>query len=181
MDHCSIAGLYFQCFQMDSSAVKFFGFSEFISGLALLILAWTITDIRYKFRIATAAIPIEKISFIIILIVGILALLTDFWRAQKGWLPLGTIITAESWQLLLGVLFLLTILICLWSAFIRPAYFGPLNSKKFINIINLAIVRGSRRELGIIANELTRSVSSVVRNTSDRKIDKGERQRSPRI
>lgn len=162
MDFCSIAGIPFQCYQLDSAAQKFFGFSEFISGLALLILAWTTTDVRYKFRISTATIPVEKISFFIIIIVGVLALITDLWRAKNGWVPLGTLITPEEWQFLLGALFFLTLLIWLWFAFIFPSKFNRFNSKKFLEVIKTAVMKGSPNELGIIANELTRSVARVV-------------------
>src|SRR5438874_1169687 len=48
------------CFySLDASAPKFFGFSDFLVGLALMVLAWTIADIRYRFRIRTAPVPLQ--------------------------------------------------------------------------------------------------------------------------
>lgn len=36
---------------LDSTGQKLFGFSEFLAGLALMVLAWTIADVRYRFRV----------------------------------------------------------------------------------------------------------------------------------
>ena len=34
----------------DRSGQKFFGFSEFLTCLELMVLAWTIVDVRYPFQ-----------------------------------------------------------------------------------------------------------------------------------
>ena len=34
-------------FPLSPSDPKFFGFSEFLAGLALMVLVWTIGDVRY--------------------------------------------------------------------------------------------------------------------------------------
>lgn len=44
---------------LETSAPKFFGFAEFLAGLALMVLAWTIADVRYRFRIRSAPIPLK--------------------------------------------------------------------------------------------------------------------------
>ena len=52
------------CFiALDSHGDKFFGFAEFLAGLALMVLAWTLADVRYKFRIDVAPLPLKKITF----------------------------------------------------------------------------------------------------------------------
>lgn len=69
----------------DGSEQEFFGFSEFLAGLALMGLAWTIADVRYRFRVRTAPIPLLGITFSVVAAVGVLTLLTDLWRAEQ-WL-----------------------------------------------------------------------------------------------
>ena len=32
---------------LDASTPKFFGFSEFLTGLALMVIVWTLGDVRY--------------------------------------------------------------------------------------------------------------------------------------
>lgn len=44
---------------LDANAPKFFGFSEFLASLALMVLAWTIADIRYRFRVMTTPLPLQ--------------------------------------------------------------------------------------------------------------------------
>ncbi|HHX5623545.1 TPA: hypothetical protein ACVFHJ_006528, partial [Pseudomonas aeruginosa] len=87
------------CFYpLDPNGPKFFGFSEYLAGLALMVLAWTTADVRYKFRIQVAPVPLQTITFYAVAVVGLLTLLTDLWRAN-GWLiPKGQFFTLASWQ-----------------------------------------------------------------------------------
>lgn len=73
---------FFCLVNLDPNGPKIFGFSEFLAGLALMVLAWTIADFRYRFRIKTAPIPLEKITFWVVLVVGFMTILTDLWRAN---------------------------------------------------------------------------------------------------
>ena len=99
------------CFiPLDTNGPKLFGFSEFLAGLALMVLAWTIADVRYRFRVRTAPLPLQGITFSVVAAVGILTLLTDLWRAEQWLVPQGNVLTPATWQALLGGLFLLTFL-----------------------------------------------------------------------
>jgi len=66
-----------------SSNFSIFGFSEFISALALLVIVYTVTDIRYKFRISVAPIPLLKITYYSTVAIGVTALLSDVWFAKN--------------------------------------------------------------------------------------------------
>lgn len=82
------------CFvPVDASAGKFFGFSDFLVGLALMVLAWTISDIRYRFRVRTAPVPLQEITFAVVAALGVLTLLTDLWRAREWLVPEGNVLT----------------------------------------------------------------------------------------
>ena len=35
---------------LDANAPKFFGFSEFLASLALMVLAWTIADVDFQIK-----------------------------------------------------------------------------------------------------------------------------------
>lgn len=151
------------CFiALDPNAPKFFGFSEFLAALALMVLAWTIADVRYRFRLQTSPIPLEGVTFLVISMIGVLSLLTDLWRAE-GWLvPSGSLITPSQWQALLGGGFLCTFLGWVWLAFVRPARFGVLNSRRYCKQLYRAILKGSPSELPEIADELSRSAKALV-------------------
>lgn len=157
------------CFvNMSATDPKLFGFSEFLSGLALMVLAWTIADVRYRFRLRTAPIPLQGISFSLMSALGLMTLLTDLWRAQEWYVPVGPLNPAV-WQAILGGLFLLTFFMWAWFAFIRPPKFGALNSERFTRVLYKILLNGSQEELSVIADELLRSVKNVVHHGSERR------------
>ncbi|MFU2325088.1 hypothetical protein [Pseudomonas sp. NFX98] len=164
---CSLVQVVFECFQLNSSAPKFFGFSEFIAGLALMVLAWTIADTRYRFRIATATLPVRGLTLLVTFSVGALTLLTDLWRAKQGWVPAGPLLTPESWQFCLGAMLLFTLFTWLWFAFIRPSTFNRWNAKHFVSAVDSCILRGASTELGVVADELARSADRIVRYATE--------------
>jgi hypothetical protein len=159
----ALASLAFDCYALDKSAPKYFGFAELISGFALTLVVWTVADFRYKFRIDTAAVSVRSASVVITLIVGILTLVTDHWRASQSRVPVGWLLTPESWQLLLGGLFFLALAAWLWLAFLRPARFSVWNASKFALSVERLLIRGSPPELAIAGDELAESVSNIVR------------------
>ncbi|WP_176637249.1 hypothetical protein [Desulfolutivibrio sulfoxidireducens] len=156
------------CFvPLDSSSPRIFGFSEFLTGLALMVLAWTIADVRYLFRIRIAPLPLLGITFGVVASVGLLTLLTDLWCAE-GWLvPEGSLITPALWQALLGGILFVTFFTWMWFAFIRPPKYGRNNAIRFSQTLYLAIVRGASAELAVIADELRHSVKSLIRYAPD--------------
>ncbi|MDR5754996.1 MULTISPECIES: hypothetical protein [unclassified Caballeronia] len=156
------------CFvPLDSTGQKFFGFSEFLAGLALMVLAWTIGDVRYRFRVRTAPVPLLGITFSVVAIVGVLTLLTDLWRVEQWLVPKGKLLTPGIWQALLGALLLLTFLTWTWFAFIRPTRYGKYNAARFARTLYEFILKGSLSELAVIADELANSVPSLVRHATD--------------
>lgn len=158
------------CFiPLDSSGQKFFGFSEFLAGLTLMVLAWTIADVRYRFRVRSAPIPLLGITFSVVATIGVLSLLTDLWRAEQWLVPKGNLLTPGSWQAILGGLFLLTFLTWAWFAFIRPPTYGRHNAERFAKTLYRFILKGSPVELAVIADELAISAKALVRHATDRK------------
>lgn len=174
------------CFiPLDGSGQKFFGFSEFLAGLALMVLAWTIADVRYRFRVRTAPIPLLGITFSVVTAIGVLTLLTDLWRAEQWLVPKGNLLTPASWQALLGGLFLLTFLTWTWFAFIRPPAYGRHNAERFAQTLYRFILKGSPAELAVIADELTHSTRALVRYATDRgelknyRVERADAERRP--
>lgn len=152
------------CFvPLDPRGPKIFGFPELLAGLALLVLAWTIADVRYRFRVRTAPIPLQGCTFGVVAAVGVLTLLTDLWRAE-GWIvPKGHLLTPATWQAVLAGLFLVTFLCWAWFAFIRPPRYGKYGARRFARTLYEHVLRGSPTELAVIADELIRSVKPIVR------------------
>ncbi len=154
-------------FPLESSGQKFFGFSEFLAGLALMVLAWTIADVRYRFRVRTAPIPLQTITYSVVAALGVLTLMTDLWRAGQWLVPRGNLLTPASWQALLGLVFLITFLTWAWFAFIRPPIYGKRNAKRFARTLYQYVLKGSPEELAVISDEIAASAGALVRHATD--------------
>lgn len=151
------------CFiPLPANVPTIFGFSEFLTGLALMVVAWTIADVRYRFRVRTAPLPIERLSFWVVAAVGTLTLLTDLWRSERWLVPEGPVLTPAGWQALLASVFLVTFLSWVWFAIVRPPVFGRLNAKRYAHTLYQTILKGAPSELSVIADECARSMPSLV-------------------
>ena len=153
---------------LDSNAATFFGFPEFLTSLALMVLVWTIARVRYRFRILIAPLPLYGITYSVVGTVGVLSLLTDVWLAEKWLVPSSMPLTAGMWQAILGGIFLLTFLTWAWFSFIRPPTYGRNNSQRFAQTLYHHILNGSQEDLRIIAAEIARSAATIIKHATDR-------------
>ena len=146
---------------------KIFGFSEFMSGLAIMVIAWTLSDTRYKFRIQVAPLPLIGLAFSSLFLIGVLSLMTDLWRAE-GWLvPKGDILTPAVWQALLGLIFLMVLFVWAWIAFFRQVDFNKYNAERFVRVLYSYVVKGDVADLAVVGDEMKGAVWSVVRHARD--------------
>ena len=161
-DGCAYQVLNF-CFKSpaENNFHSIFGFAEFIAALALLVVVYTITDVRYKFRIRVATLPLLGMAFSVITFVGLGSLITDFWMASR-WPVLDSYITYSAFQFFYGFIFLLTALLWLFYAFIRPPRFGRRNAKKYLQELYRHTLQATETELPVIAHELGRSAREIV-------------------
>lgn len=156
------------CFApLDGNGQKVFGFAEFLAALALMVLAWTIADVRYRFRVQIAPIPLMTLTYWVVASIGLLTLLTDLWRAERWPVPIGNLLTPALWQAILGGSFLVTFLTWTWFAFIGPPAYGRFNSRRFAKTLFKYILKGSPTELAIIADELAHSARALVNHASN--------------
>lgn len=144
-----------------SSSDSIFGFSSFISALALLFVVYTIAGERYKFRIAVAPIPLYKTSFYMIPLIGIGVLISELW-VNLGWLTPVFNLSQSMWQAIFAVLFLM--IICLWAffGFISPPKFGKNNYKQFMHQLYVRVLEGNVDILKEVASEVMPSISHIV-------------------
>ncbi|HIF9171982.1 TPA: hypothetical protein ACX6PS_000617 [Photobacterium damselae] len=151
------------CFVKASSTTDtIFGFSEFISGLALLVIVYTTTDFRYKFRVLTAPIDLHKITFISIPTIGIGTLITELW-VEQSWPTVAWNISQALWQSIFAVSFIILISAWIWYAFMVPPIFSSKNYKKFSQVLYQSLLRGNKSELNIISHEISRSIDNIVK------------------
>lgn len=155
---------WFLCFAppIKSDVPRIFGFAEFISALALLVITYTLVDVRYRFRLAIAPTPLYRRTFAVIGLIGVETLLTEVWLAQGWWLPKTVVLTRAIWQGFFGLLFLVTFMSWVWYAYIRPPIYNRRNYRRYAEELYSYILKGSDSELAIIADELRRSAKALV-------------------
>lgn len=142
-------------------SASIFGFGGFLSALALLVVVYTITDIRYKFRLAIAPIPLFLITFILIAVIGIGSLLNDFWYSDVWQIPVDYKLNIFL-QGIFGVVFLAMILAWIGFAYIDPPIFNARNYKRFYGALYGVILKASDDDLKIISSELARSARALI-------------------
>ncbi len=151
------------CFVIPPSGPEssIFGFAEFISALALLVIVYTVTDIRYRFRVAVAPAPLFRLTYFLIGIIGFGTLLTDIWLTER-WLIPASLISQSMWRGMFGAFFLLLAMTWIWYAFINPPIFCEKNYRRFLQELYRIILKGSDTELPVIAYELASSAKPLV-------------------
>src|SRR2546428_650215 len=120
------------CFVTPSSGsqASIFGFTEFISALALLVIVYTVTDIRYRFRVAVAPLPLFRLPFYLSEIMGLGPLRRGFGLEKRG--PVrASLISQSVWKGILGFFFLSLVMTGMYSALITPPIFSEKNYQKF--------------------------------------------------
>lgn len=162
------AGLHFV--PLSSAGPKFFGLAEYISGLALMVLAWTIADSKYRFRIEVAPFNARKITYAVVVLIGFATLFTDIWRAAQ-WHVIeiaGSPLTPVVWQGILALVFLGAF--CGWAAlaFFISARFHRGNAVRYFKAMKRATLQGSGLELSVIAEELAAGIPGVVKHATNR-------------
>ncbi|GJQ22615.1 hypothetical protein BIY37_11755 [Candidatus Brocadia sapporoensis] len=152
------------CFITPPSGLEssIFGFTEFISALALLVIVYTVTDIRYRFRVAVAPIPLFPLTYLLIGFIGFGTLLTDVWFSER-WLIPNFLANQAGWQGMFGAFFLLLVMIWMYYAVINPPIFCKKNYRKFAKELYKVILKGSESDLPVIADELARSAEHLVK------------------
>lgn len=155
-------------FTLNPTDPKIFGFAEYIAALALIVLAWTTVDYRYRFHVETARFDVRPIAFIAVAAIGCLTLLTDVWRAS-GW-PVWEFgpVTPIVWQGLLGLAFLATFVGWALVAFIRPPTFNEKNANRFLTSVLREIKKGDKAQIALMADALAPSAPSIIRLLSRR-------------
>lgn len=157
--------LWVLCFVPPEAAAgpRIFAFAEFLTALALLIVLYTIADIRYRFRLAITPGSLFLTTYGLIVFIGIGSLVSELWLAEGWWVPRTVGLSRDVWQAMLGMLFLGTFLTWMYYAFLRPPIFSRRNWYKYAQTLFRTVLKGDDSELPAIADELGRSALSLVK------------------
>src|SRR5688500_10758573 len=81
------------CFLPIAATASFFGFKDFIAAVAILVLIYTVTDVRYRFRLEVAPLPLFGIAYFLIGLIGFGSLAVDVWIAERWLVPRTEVLT----------------------------------------------------------------------------------------
>ena len=144
------------------AGTAFFGFAEFIGAFALLAIVFTIADVQYRFRVSVSPLPLSKITFWAIGVIGFGTLITDLWVAQRWPVVYVPHLTYGVIQGLFAAVFLTISMAWLYFAFLKPPVFSKWNAKRYGQVLFNYLLRGSDSELPVIATEVSRSADSLI-------------------
>lgn len=142
---------------------SFFGFGEYITSVALLVIVFTITDLRHRFRVLVAPGNLYRQAFIVIGTVGIFVLLKDLWIAEKWIVVYIPGLTQAVFESILGVAIFVIAMKWIYYSFIQPPVFSRKNAERFARTLYQIVLKGSEAELPVIADELARSSKEIVK------------------
>ena len=140
-----------------------FGFPEFLTAVALLILVFTAGDPRYRFRIEVAPLHLPLLSFIAIVGLGVATILADVWYAE-GWPTLTGPVGQAGVQAGLGLVFLALLIVWIVFAYIRPPTFSPRTAKHFHSALLRRVLKGEAADMAMAADEMSESMSAIVKH-----------------
>lgn len=139
-----------------------FGFPEFVPGFGLLALIYTVSEVRYRFRVQAAAVNLYTLTFYLAGIIGAGTLWTDYWFSKEYLLP-SFLASHAAWQIFFGGLFLFLVLSWLWAVFFHPTRFSQFNKFNYARVLYYYLLQGAESDLPIIAAEVGRSASSIIK------------------
>lgn len=144
----------------------FFGFTSFLTGVAFLLMAWTTSDYKYKFRLFISSLSPKSLSCITIFL-GFTVLVCDFFASMEWISPY----KHNVCQLVLAVLFLFEITYWLFVCFFRPPIFSRRNHSRYTQEFDHVLYSGDETKMLVIAGELIRSMPKVVKFSAGKYCD----------
>lgn len=148
-----------------SSTDSIFGFSSFLSALAILFIVYTVAGERYKFRIAVAPVPLHTLSFWIIGGIGLGVLISELWVNQALLNPDWNL-SQSAWQGILGLVFFLLIFLWMWFGFISPPKYSRFNSSRYAREIYRYALEGKETTSSEVMYEISNSIKGIVEAAS---------------
>ena len=146
---------------------NFFGFSEFLTGFAILMIAWTTTDYKFQFRIQISKFP-QKTLYIIAIVIGAIALVCDFLSAIEILCSLVHLII----QLICAAVLFSFVVYWMTRAFLKPPIFNQSNCERYKTEFFRVCDYGTDEELNVITQEMSDSVDTLVDSALDYEKDK---------
>ncbi|EKG9565970.1 hypothetical protein O5P60_004861 [Vibrio parahaemolyticus] len=165
VDNC----FYDICFEaINMKAGKFFGFSEYLASLAIMVLAWNIVDIRYKFRLYVAPFNLKNTSFYIMSFIGLFCVLMEVWLLKGFPVIKNSPVTFEDLQIILALTYLSVFVLWIRFTFIQPSKFGRRNADRYVGYVGNIFISRNADSISIILDEILYSINEIMELASEK-------------
>lgn len=148
---------------------QIFGIADFLATVAIFVVAYSLSDAKYKFRSAVSSVPYRLVLFYATVAGGIGLLLSNLWFAVE--LPIPRAIN-DPFIFQITIAALLISVLCIWMSrsFVYPPRFTKRNAIPFATEVFHGIADGDEAQLHACAYEVGRSVETLVREASRREV-----------
>lgn|GEM_PF-3353608 len=145
---------------VNDSGASIFSFSEYLAALALLLIVVTISDFRYRLRLALLGKHVRPVAFGISILVGLLILLTDFWFENR--LPIPYFMNnPNNIKATFGLVFLIFVFYLNYVAFLRPRKLSERSADRFVSIGIRIVASGDESKILTFLEEIEDSLDAV--------------------
>jgi hypothetical protein len=144
---------------------NYFGFAQFLSTLALLVVVFNVSDYRYKYRLSVLRHDIRAISIAISICVAIGLLITDVWFNNHLKI-LHFLNNYSNITIFLAAIFLTLVVYIVCACFLFPTRFRSTNALSFFQSTTYYIHQGNKERLQAVGEELRPAVADIFRYAS---------------
>ncbi|WP_155400413.1 hypothetical protein [Vibrio campbellii] len=153
----------------NSNIEPFFGFSDFMSALALIFVMYTVTDYRYKIKVNIYKVNLQLIAYLSMILVGLGLLIGEVWTSSSlpvpKWFP-----SYSFWQATLSLYFVSIVFWWVKIAFIGKSSYTIRNHIKVLKEYKSMLTGRDENLKSIAINELEDIVQDIILSTDSRVI-----------
>lgn len=155
------------CFETasKSGAEQVFGIADFLATVAIFVVAYSLSDAKYRFRSAATSFSYRRVLFVATLAGGVGLLISNVVFALA--LPVPRAINNPFYfQIAIAAIFIGVISYWMFRAFVRPPIFTRSNAIPFAQEVFRGIADGDEAQLAACVHEVGRSAGALIKESS---------------
>lgn len=157
-----------------------FGFPEFITLLAVLLVVLSASDYQTKYRFSLMRFNVKKWTLIVSAASGTILLLFDIAESFTWKVP-SLIANADVWRAVIAGMSLVFVVYLIYSAVIRVPKFSISLAERFLDIHHRIVMRGDKDELRVVADNLGYFILDVIRLSNQTSVRNGQDKRASEL
>ncbi len=144
---------------------NYFGFAQFLSTLALLVVVFNVSDFRYRYRLSVLRYNVRIIAIVTSIFVATGLLIADIWF-NNGFEIFTFLNNYSNITIFLATIFLSLVIYIVCVCFLFPVRFKRTNALSFFRSTTYYIHQGNKERLQAVAEELRPAVMDIFRYAS---------------